>query len=404
LTAQHEHADTAPAADPATRRQAIAALIASLTLGGVGLGMIGPLIAVILEKRGYSATVIGLNGAMPAIALLALVFFLPRLVRAIGATAALFLGLFLWGAASLLMPIFSGAGPWLVLRCVLSLGFGTHWVVGESWVNAAAHDHDRGRVIGAYVMLVTLGGAAGPAILAATGFEGWLPFAVLAAIIALAAVPLGWMPKVAIPEVPRATESLARAGQSAPITMAMGLLAGFCDIAVFALFPVYGAKIGLSTGGTMALLVAFLVGTATTQLPLGWLAERLDRRLLAALCAAIVVASAGIMPALSGSLPLLLLVMFLWGGAEIGFYTLGLIELGRRFKRRELIGANTVFALMYGLGAFAGPLSAGAVMDWLGADGLPITVAGAALILLLMAAVGWRRGGGKDPDPANSGL
>jgi hypothetical protein len=58
---------------------------------------------------------------------------------------------------------------------------------------------------------------------------------------------------------------------------------------------------------------------------------------------------------------------------------------------------------MYALGAFAGPLSAGAVMDALGPSGLQFTVAAASLLLLVMSAAGWLRGGGEDPDPAKHG-
>jgi MFS family permease len=377
------------AATPFARRRCIAALIASLTLGGVALGMTGPLVTITLKGLGVSATLIGLNSAMPAVALLGLVFGLPRFVRAVGAARAIYAGLALWTGAVLLMWVLSGPSAWLALRLLLSLGFCVHWVVGEAWINAAATERSRGRVVGAYVTLSTLGFAAGPVVLSATGFAGALPFLVIAAFVAAAAVPLRLMPKVASPEMPRPSESLASAARTAPVAMAMAMVSGFCDVAVFALFPIYGVQSGLTLDATISLLVAFLTGTALLQWPLGWLAEHIERRFLATASSLVVIAAAAALPRLLGSVPALLFVMFLWGGAQIGFYTLGLVELGSKFSRSELVGANTVFALMYGIGALAGPLTGGAAMDVWGATGLPATVAAAAAVVLLLGVPGW---------------
>ena len=377
------------AAAAAVRRRCIVALVASLAVGSMALAMIGPLISVILARNGFSATTIGLNAAMPAVALVALVFSLPAILRKIGAASAMYTGLAIWAAAVLLMPLQSGPMAWLILRFLLSIGFCFHWVMGEAWVNAAATERNRGRVIGAYVMFATLGAAAGPAVLSLTGFTGARPFFVVAAVVAAAALPLLAMPKISSPTMPRGSKSLADMARKAPVAMAMGLVAGFCDITLFSLFPVYGVKIGLSVDATMALLVAFLIGTAVTQLPLGWFAERVSGRLLLAVCAFNVIAAAVILPYLTSSMAALVFVMFLWGGAQIGFYTLGLVELGSKFGPPDLIGANSIFSLMYGTGAFAGPLIAGAVMDGWGANGLSATVAAAAGVLLLSVAIGF---------------
>ncbi len=377
------------AAAAAVRRRCIVALIASLAAANLALAMIGPLVSIVLDRDGFSATTIGLNAAMPAVALVALVFSLPVILRKVGAGFAMYAGLAIWAAAVLLMPVQSGPVAWLILRFLLSIGFCFHWVLGEAWVNAAATERNRGRVIGAYVMFATLGAAAGPAVLSLTGFTGARPFFVVAAVVAAAAVPLLAMPKISSPMMPRGSKSLADMARKAPVAMAMGLVAGFCDITLFSLFPVYGVKIGLSVDATMALLVAFLIGTAVTQLPLGWLAERVNGRLLLAACAFNVIAAAVILPYLTSSMTALLFVMFLWGGAQIGFYTLGLVELGSKFERNELVGANSIFSLMYGTGAFAGPLIAGAVMDGWGANGLSATVAAVSGVLLLSVAIGF---------------
>ncbi len=52
------------------RRHSLAAIIASTFGVGVNLGILTPLVALILERDGVDATLIGLNAAMPALAVL----------------------------------------------------------------------------------------------------------------------------------------------------------------------------------------------------------------------------------------------------------------------------------------------------------------------------------------------
>jgi len=55
---------------PRARRASLAAIIASTFGVGVNLGVLTPLVALILERDGVDAILIGLNAAMPALAML----------------------------------------------------------------------------------------------------------------------------------------------------------------------------------------------------------------------------------------------------------------------------------------------------------------------------------------------
>ena len=63
------------------RRRSLTAVITCMTLVGITIGLTFPLLSLILEGRGYSRTVIGLNSAMPAIAMLILSPVLSRSVN-----------------------------------------------------------------------------------------------------------------------------------------------------------------------------------------------------------------------------------------------------------------------------------------------------------------------------------
>ena len=65
-------------------------------------------------------------------------------------------------------------------------------------------------------------------------------------------------------------------------------------------------------------------------------------------------------------------VAFIWGAAAFGIYTMALVSLGERFSGAILITGNAAFAMFWGLGGIAGPPLAGALMDVVGVQGLPL--------------------------------
>ena len=76
-----------------------------------------------------------------------------------------------------------------------------------------------------------------------------------------------------------------------------------------------------------------------------------------------------------------------------------LIELGERFSGSMLVAGNAAFSLMWGVGGIAVPPAAGAAMDLLGAQGLPLALgadlprAGASRIARCRDARGWLEAG-----------
>jgi len=56
-------------------------------------------------------------------------------------------------------------------------------------------------------------------------------------------------------------------------------------------------------------------------------------------------------------------LLFVWGGAFVGLYTIMLTVVGSRFQGADLVGIYAAMGLMWGVGALVGPLAAGAAMQ-----------------------------------------
>jgi len=66
---------------PDERVRSLVAVIACITVVGIGMGSSIPLLALLMDQHHLPAVLIGLNTAMPAVATFALTPFLPRILR-----------------------------------------------------------------------------------------------------------------------------------------------------------------------------------------------------------------------------------------------------------------------------------------------------------------------------------
>jgi MFS family permease len=377
------------------RRVSLGVVIASVFGVGVAFGAIVPLISLLLERRGVGATLIGLNAAMFPVALIVVGPLLPGLIARLGTLRSMYVGIGVAAALIPLFPLLDEVWLWFVLRFAVGTATGIHWIVSETWINSISTDRSRGFVVGIYASVLAGGFAVGPLVLSITGVDGWWPFAIVAAAMASSALPLALARDVAPDMPPRPAHGLSRFFAAAPLIMFAALVGGFTDMALFALLPVYGLRVGLDEATAVLLLSLFIGGNVLLQVPLGRLADRTSRHGVLVACVASGVVGALLLPLLSpgGALsgPLLWAMLFLWGGTTFGIYAVGLSLLAERFPREGLAGANTAFVMAYEVGSLAGPVAAGHAMDVGGPDGL-VWVVGAVCASFLLASVMVRRG------------
>ena len=182
---------------------------------------------------------------------------------------------------------------------------------------------------------------------------------------------------------------------AAPTAFGAAFLSGVTETAIFSLLPLYGLRQGLAEPMATAMLTAVGAGGVLLQLPLGWLADRWGRmRVLAAAVAAGALGALLLAPACAQPLTLWPL-LFLWGGAVSGFYTLALAAIGDRFSSAGTVGslaaANVVCVMAYNLGMLIGPAAGGAAFDLWPPHGLPATLVALFAAFLLLSGLARRR-------------
>ena len=350
------------------------------------------MLSVILENWGVEPTVIGLNSAMPILGIIVASPFLPVVLRRFGILRSIFAGIAIEIVALLLLPTFPDVGAWFAIRFFAGLGIAAQWVISETWVNSVAEEKNRGLTIGIFTGLLGGGFAIGPLIIVAVGIEGFTPFLIAAAFSLASAVPLLFALKFAPRiEIERA-KNLRWALKFAPVIMIVAVISGLADEAIFALLPVYGIHAGLAQDDAIFMLTAFVAGTVFLQIPIGWLADRIGRRIMLLFCAVIGLTGPVVMPFVLANSTQLYVTLFIWGGTVWGVYGLGITLLGERFRPSELAQASALFVMIFSAGSLVGPPIGGGAMDLWDPHGLPAVVGGAMFLLVVIAGIAWVAG------------
>jgi MFS family permease len=157
--------------------------------------------------------------------------------------------------------------------------------------------------------------------------------------------------------------------------MLMGMVYALSEGILLSFFAIYGLHQGLGETRTLYLIAVMGIGGMLGQLPIGWLADHMNRLLLAGLSVLVVAAAAVAIP-LAIALPTWsLIVLMVLGAAMTGVYTIGMVIIGEQFKGADLAAASALYGLMFGAGSIVGPLVGGVVVKTLPSHGMPLSIA-----------------------------
>lgn len=358
------------------------AVIVTMTGATFSYSFSYPLLSLIMERRGLDSTLIGLNTASEALAIFVIAPFAPALLKRFGTSGLMIGAVGLRLASFMMLPLVPDPYYWFFLRFVMGGAASVMWIVSEAWINEIVPEHTRGRVLAMYTMAVAGGYALGPLALAQTGSEGWLPF-IAASVILSGALLAALAAHGHAPRLDGArSASLPTYFLLAPLAMVCCLVVSGIDIILVTFLPIYGPNLNLSAERALYLLTVLGIGGILMQYPVGWLADRMDRRVLTLIIATILLGGGAAVPFVLPLAPLDLVFMFVLGGLIASLYTLGNILMGERFRGGDLAAASTVFAVMWALGALVGPPVGGLALDAAPIYGLP-----AAMTLMALAII-----------------
>lgn len=371
----------------------IAALLISTFFMMVGVGLFGIVLPVRGSLEGWSIYEIGMLGTGYALAFTGGCLIAPRIVRRAGHVRAFASLAALLAILALLHALIVHPFIWVLLRGCSGFALAGAFMIIESWLNERVSNETRGFVFSLY-MITSLGGMmTGQFIMPLSDPRLTTPFMICAMMFAAAVIPTA-MSRQAHPqpltEVRLNLRALFNLSPAAAIGVIMG---GIMEGAWNNMAPVFGKSIGFSTFQIAALLIVTMAGGIMFQYPLGRVSDRLDRRLVMAgagiLCCVVAVLAASLAP--TTPIPVFVLV-FLLGGLVYPIYSIAVAHANDHVDSTRFVQVSGGLLILYGIGTMFGPLLAASLMQWGGAHGIFLTLAGCSALLALYATLRLYRG------------
>lgn len=379
------------------------------TLLVVASSMCAPVLAVSLQKRGFSASAIGAFAMISFSTIAVLIPVMPSLFARFGIVR-----LYRLGMALNLLGISTYAWTtdftiWCLAAVVGGSGGACVWNASEALLARHAPPDRRGQVMGIYQ--TALGGAlaAGPLVPAVFRLEPRQAL-LLAATTMLAAFTLA-MTRLAAARVavrptvePRAdgqaafsTAPTAAPSRSADMTTwtAIRQVPGLCLVAfaggVFeaglnAISAAHGSQIGLSLAASASIVGAIGIGSFAAQYPAGIMADQAGPVRVFRYASVLLFASSALLIASAAWPWLLWAAALIWGGVGGALYTLSMIAVAHRFSGDHTAAGTAAMITGYTLGGALGPSISGMALDTAGTAGMGAWLALMAIAVGLVAS------------------
>ncbi len=345
------------------------ALLLGIMLLQVGNGMQSTLLGIRGNLEGFSTFQMSMVMSGYFVGFLFGSRMAPELIRRVGhvrvfAALASFLS-----AVVILFPALTDPYLWGIGRIMVGFCFSGIYVTAESWLNEAADNENRGQALSIYVIVQMVGLFSAQYLLILADPGGFILFIIPSVLISLSFAPilLSISPTPAFSTAKRL--SLRQIMKISPLGCVGMFLLGGIFSAQFGMAPVYGAKVGLSVVQISTLVSMFFISPLFLQYPIGWLSDRMDRRMLI-LVGAVVSGVGAIIGGIYGNtFVMLLFSALLIGGMSNPLYSLLIAYTNDFLEHDDMAAAAGGMVFINGLGAVSGPLITGWMMEAVGAWG-----------------------------------
>ncbi|MGE8360549.1 MFS transporter [Pseudomonas sp.] len=258
---------------------------------------------------------------------------------------------------------------WLVLRMLVGLGMMCQYMVIESWLNEQAETSQRGKVFSGYMAASYLGLILGQMVLVVHPTLGLELLMLVALCFALCLVPVALTRRLHPAPLHPAPLELRFFISRVPMSLTTIAVAGLMIGSFYGLAPLYATRMGLPTEQVGVFMGSCILAGLVVQWPLGWLSDRYDRaRLIRGTAALLAVAALPLALMPEAPLAMLIGVGFVVSLLLFSLYPLAVAFANDHVEGERRVSLTAMLLVTFGVGASIGPLLAGVLMRFYGAN------------------------------------
>ncbi len=296
---------------------------------------------------------------------------IPKLVRNVGhvrvfAALASLASVTILAHSVILNPLI-----WGTIRFASGFSFAGLYIVAESWLNDQSENATRGKFLSIYMAINHGGFFLGQLFLNLGHPQNHFLFILISILLSFSLIPI----LITVSPTPSFEDpdpiNVKKLYNISPLGMVGVAGVGVAHGSIWGMGSVFAQGIGFDIQSISIFMGVLILGGFIFQWPVGILSDRYDRR--AALN--ILMWLAGGSSLLCALIPqsqtqLILLGAFLLGGLTLPLYSLCIAHTNDHLVRNQMVSASSAMVLVYGGGAFFGPMLASVWMNLLGPFGL----------------------------------
>ncbi len=376
----------------------LAALFLSVILMQLASGGLGPLDALSGLALKFTTAQIGLLGSAHFFGFFIGCWGAPRLIGSVGHSRA-FAAFTAAGTLSLISHMLVvDPWAWAIMRVAMGLCIAGCYTVLEAWLQAKVTNETRGRAMGTY-RLVDMGASlVAQMLISVLEPASYVSYNLLAMLCCAALLPIT-LTRAEQPETPSAPRLRPGLAIACSPLAAAGVVVAALSSATFRMIgPLYGQQVGLATTQIAWFLAAFVLGGALAQIPVGWLADKYDRRhvliwlSVAAIISCVVTVWLGALSAEG-----VLLTAFFFGLTSFPIYSVSVAHANDFATSDQRVELSAALMFFYALGAIAAPLMASWLIEAFGPSAMFVMIAAGHVALVIFGIVRMRMRPGRAP-------
>ena len=290
----------------------------------------------------------------------------PNMIRRVGHVRVFAALGSLVSACLILYAAWTNPYFWFLLRIIVGFCFSGIYVVAESWLNDSSSNETRGQTLSAYLIVQMMGIVLAQAVLNFADPSGYMLFIIISVVVSLSFAPI----LLSVSPAPQFQTSkrmtLSQLWSISPLGVVGQFFLGAIFAALFGMASVYGTERGLTVKDISLFVAAIYFGGMILQYPIGWVSDRMDRRVLI-----FIVCSIGTFFSFAANLSdnfiWLLIVAFIIGGVSNPLYSLYIAYTNDYLGHDDMASASGGLIFLTGIGAIFGPSIVGWLLDAYGA-------------------------------------
>ena len=346
---------------------AMSGIIVSTMMMAAASGLAFAYIPISLAKMGFEPWVA--SAMFPALSFGGLIgcLVVGYLLRLSGHARVFMIvyALIIW--SFLIILLFDNPYIWIFARVIYGFGTNGVFIVVQSWLHDACTDSNRGRVITTFYVLYVVSMGLGSYSIGFMDVESNVPMALCIGLVTMAIFPVG-LTRLRQPEPPEGFNiQIRKLWKLSPVGLMGMMCVGGLTMTLQGLAPVYAGTLDYSPSDIGLLLLMMQLGLLVVQLPMGAASDRVDRRYILFIVAAMstVLGVVAILTESNLNFLWLVLMFALWSGSIETIYSVSSALANDRADPKHYVFLSSTLMISWSLGAFFVPLVSTVLLQFL---------------------------------------